>query len=98
MRPDDANRDRELAERAHGRGFVTSNCDACGASGRTGPRVDPRDPHGAAVDESCVECSGSGRWWFPAVRRLGIFTAHLTDAQLRARLWSEEGAAVANQG
>jgi hypothetical protein len=63
-------------------------------------RVDPCDPHGAALDEACAECSGSGPWRFPAIRRLGSFTAHLTDAQLRDQLWwgVTKGAARGNQG
>jgi hypothetical protein len=101
MEPGSANaRDRELSEGAHLLGDLSSNCDACGASGRRGLCVDPCDPHGAALDEACAECSGSGRWWFPAIRRLGAFTAHLTDAQLRHQLWSgiATGAAPGNQG
>lgn len=82
----DARSDRELSAHARRLGLLSSNCDACGASGMRGPRVDPRHPHAAASDMVCGDCAGSGRWWFPAIRPLGAFTAHLTDAQLRARV------------
>lgn len=89
MKSVDSRSDRELLAHAHRLGLLSSNCDTCSASGMRGPRVDPRNPHGAAVDMTCDDCSGSGRWWFPAIRPLGRFTAHLTDAQLR--VWIATG-------
>lgn len=85
MRPGTARLDRELSAHARQLGFVSSNCDGCGASGRRGPRVDPDEPRGSASDMACGDCAGSGRWWYPATRPLGTFTAHLTDRELRAR-------------
>ncbi len=78
--------DAALSAHARRLGFLSSSCDSCGASGRRGPGIDPLDPRGPVTDEACADCAGSGRWWFPAIRRLGVFTAHLTDAQLRAHL------------
>ena len=86
MIPGDAKPDRELSAHARRLGLLSSNCDACGASGLRGPRVDPREPQGLASDMGCGDCAGSGRWWFPAIRPLGACTAHLTDAQLRTQI------------
>lgn len=85
MTPGDARSDRELSAHARQLGFLSSNCDGCGASGMRGPRIDPCDPHGSASDVACDDCAGSGRWWYPVLRPLGTLTAHLTDRQLRAR-------------
>jgi hypothetical protein len=76
----------ELLAHARRLGLLSSNCDTCAASGMRGPRVDPRDPHAAALDAPCADCEGSGRWWFPATRPFGVFTAHLTDAQVRSQI------------
>ena len=98
MKSGNAQSSRELSAHARRLGFLSSNCDTCGASGTRGPRVDPGDPHGAALDMVCGDCEGSGRWWFPERRPLGAFTAHLTDAQILARTskGTSEGAAHAN--
>jgi hypothetical protein len=84
MKSGNAQSDRELSTQARRLGLQSSNCDTCGASGMRGPRVVPGDSHGAVLDMVCGDCEGSGRWWFPAIRPLGAFTAHLTDAQLLA--------------
>lgn len=85
MTPGNARLDRELSAHARELGFLSSNCDGCGASGMRGPRVDPRAPSASASDVACADCAGSGRWWFPVTRPLGTFSAHLTDAELRSR-------------
>lgn len=97
MRPGNGKPDAVLSAHARRLGLQSSNCDSCGASGMRGPRLDPRDLQAAPLDDACGDCSGSGRWWYPAIRRLGTFTAHLTDAQLRAQLWTAgDGATLGN--
>lgn len=98
MNTGDAKSDRDLSAHARRLGLRSSNCDACGASGMRGPRVDPRDLEGVASDMVCGDCGGSGRWWFPAIRPLGALTAHLTDAQLRTQVstGAPQGAAHGN--
>lgn len=86
MTPGNDKPDAALSDHARRLGFLSSNCDSCGASGMRGPCVDPHDQSGPLLDEACADCSGSGRWWYPAIRGLGTFTAHLTDTQLRAHL------------
>ena len=81
-------RNRDLVSGASRLGLLSSNCDSCGAAGRSGPRLDPAAPHAPPVEEACLDGGGSGRWWFPAIRALGTFTAPLTDAELRDRLRS----------
>lgn len=100
MEPGNGKPDDELLACARRLSFLSSNCDTCVASGMRGPRVDPRDPHAAALDGPCADCDGSGRWWFPAIRPRGVFTAHLTDAQLRVQgtMAGKEGALRGNQG
>lgn len=80
--------DRQFHENAQEVGYSSSNCDACGATGRAEPRVDPGSSSGSAKGEICQECNGSGRWWFPELRGIGSLAIHLTDAELRILLRS----------
>lgn len=94
MTPGNGKPEAALSAHAHRLGFLSSSCDSCGASGMRGPGIDPFDLRGPVTDEACADCSGSGRWWYPAIRGLGAFTAHLTDAQLRAHLWTAREEAI----
>ena len=92
--------DQIVHERARQIGYASSNCDTCGALGRTDPRIEPSEVDGLASAATCPDCGGSGRWWFPDLRALGSFTAHLTDAELRVllRAAAPKGVLHGNQG
>ena len=63
--------DQVVHERARQLGYTSSNCDTCGALGRTEPRIEPSESDGLASEATCPDCGGSGRWWFPDLRALG---------------------------
>lgn len=99
MRSGNAKRDHELLAHARRLGLTSSSSDTCVTSGMRGPRVDPPDPHGAALDGPCADRSGSGRWWFSATRTLGTSGAHRNDAPLRIQIAAgDRGAARGHQG
>jgi hypothetical protein len=88
--------DRAFHRSALRMGYVSSNCDACQALGRSELRVDPRSSGGSLRDAACAACGGSGRWWLPEARGSEDVAVHLTDLQLGLLLGGEHSGTTAH--